>query len=130
MVQLKIIMDIQLNKIGQTSYLACRARARQLVMMRLRIYKEAYQKSFVRVSIKDMRSRWGSCSSKKNLNFNYRVLFLPIELVDYIIVHELCHLEEMNHSKRFWRLVSQTIPKYRHLILTLRRLERQMFLKK
>ena len=56
---------------------------------------------------------WGSCSSKKNLNFSYRLYFLPEYLSDYIIIHELCHLKEMNHSKRFWDLVALVCPSYK-----------------
>ncbi len=62
------------------------------------------------VSIRDQRTRWGSCSSKGALNFNYRVALVPGHLADYVVAHELCHLREMNHSKRFWDLVAQTVP--------------------
>lgn len=113
--------------ISQTSFSACRARARQLILARLRIYQGIHGSSFMRVSIKDMHTRWGSCSSKGNLNFNYRILFLPVELVDYIIVHELVHLQEMNHSQKFWRQVGRVIPDYKHRLLALRRMERQLF---
>lgn len=107
----------------QTNYLACKARARKIVQERLRFFNQTYQVEFVRISIKDLKSRWGSCSDKKNLNFHYKVLFLPEELVDYIVVHELCHLIEMNHSHRFWQLVRQTIPDVKKRILQLRRIE-------
>ncbi|MDF2840148.1 MAG: hypothetical protein K0Q99_920 [Clostridia bacterium] len=64
------------------------------------------------IRIKDTKTRWGSCSSKGNLNFNFRILMAPKEVMDYIIVHELCHLKQMNHSKAFWNEVAQYMPDY------------------
>lgn len=115
------------SEITQTSYEACKNRARKLVMERLKIYQPLVGAKFARVSIKDLRTRWGSCSSQNNLNFHYKLVFLPLELVDYVIVHELCHLIEMNHSHRFWALVRQVIPDYRKKILEIRRVEKECF---
>ncbi len=89
---------------------ACQARAKKFIRDRIAHCNQAYQFQYARIAVKDMKTRWGSCSSQKNLNFHYRLLFLPIELADYVVVHELCHLQEMNHSKKFWQLVSKTIP--------------------
>lgn len=58
-------------------------------------------------------TRWGSCSSKKTLNFSYRLVMAPKDCIDYVIVHELCHLREMNHSHRFWKHVAQIMPDYK-----------------
>lgn len=68
-----------------------------------------------RIAIKNTRSRWGSCSKRGDLNLNYKIALLPAQLADYIIVHELCHLGEFNHSKKFWNLVSLAIPNYKEL---------------
>ncbi len=94
----------------QTGYMACRGRALKLVKAKLAEWNAHYQFSFNHVVIRNQRSRWGSCSKDANLNFNYRILFLPESLQDYIIVHELCHLKELNHSRKFWTLVGKTIP--------------------
>lgn len=68
---------------------------------------------FQDIHIKDQKSRWGSCSSKGNLNFNWRILMAPEPVCDYVIIHELCHLVYMDHSADFWRLVEQLCPPYR-----------------
>jgi predicted metal-dependent hydrolase len=65
------------------------------------------------VRLKYMKSRWGSCSAKKNINLSLRLLLLPEKIRDYVIIHELAHLEEMNHSKAFWQLVEQHVPEYK-----------------
>ncbi len=69
--------------------------------------------SYAAVRIKDQRSRWGSCSGKGNLNFNWRILMAPEAVCDYVIIHELCHLVHMDHSERFWKLVESVCPDYR-----------------
>jgi predicted metal-dependent hydrolase len=86
--------------------------ARIFVHKRLKELNAGYGFSWGRVAIRKNTSCWGSCSSKRNLNFDYRILFLPAHLQDYILVHELCHLQEMNHSKHFWVLVAQTVSNY------------------
>lgn len=102
--------------------------ARKIVLDKLAYWNKFYGFDYNRVAIKNTRSRWGSCSSKKNLNFNYRILFLPVELQDYLVVHELCHLKEMNHGSKFWSLVAEQIPDYKKSIIALRTKEKDIFL--
>jgi hypothetical protein len=70
------------------------------------------QLPFAKVNIKNQKTRWGSCSSKKNINLNRNLLFLPRDVVDYLLVHELCHTVHMNHSPRYWRLVKSYLPDF------------------
>lgn len=96
-------------------YIKHKEKTRALVEERLGYWNQYYKESWKSISIRDQRTRWGSCSKNKNLNFSYKLVFLPAHLSDYIIVHELCHLREMNHSPRFWLLVKQTMPNYKWL---------------
>ena len=91
------------------------ADAKQIAQERIDYFNQFYKFRYNKVFIKDQKTRWGSCSSKGNLSFNYRIAVLAKELQDYLIVHELCHLKQFNHSKEFWNLVQQTIPNYREL---------------
>lgn len=68
-----------------------------------------------KISIRGQKTRWGSCSTKGNLSFNFALLKFKKEVIDYVIIHELCHLREMNHSKKFWNLVGNICPNYKSL---------------
>ncbi|MDD4237033.1 MAG: SprT family zinc-dependent metalloprotease [Desulfotomaculaceae bacterium] len=89
-----------------------RQMARLLINQRIRVMNEKLKLPFKRVFIKGQRTRWGSCSQQKNLNFNWRLVMAPLPVLDYIVAHELAHLVEMNHSKKFWALVEQIYPGY------------------
>ena len=101
-----------------------RHRAKRLVLVRLRHFNQYYGFGWARVSIRDQCSRWGSCSSKGTLSFNWRVAVMPPEIADYVIVHELCHLGSFDHSARFWGLVAKTVPNYRACRDALRQIDR------
>jgi predicted metal-dependent hydrolase len=105
---------------NRREYLAKKEEARALVARKLEGFNAHYGFTYHSVAIRDQKSRWGSCSQKGNLNFNYKIIFLAPELQDYLIVHELCHLKELNHSKRFWDLVAETVPQYKELRRKLR----------
>jgi len=96
-------------------YLARKEEARTLIGERLEYFNRFYGFKYNRVSVRNQRTRWGSCSRRGNLNFSYRLLNLSERVRDYIIVHELCHLQEFNHSPRFWNLVARILPDYKEL---------------
>ncbi len=98
--------------------------ARVLIHSRLDHYNQFYNLQYNRVAIRNQRRCWGSCTSLKNLNFSYKILFLPAHLQDYIVVHELCHLQELNHGKNFWALVAEVLPDYKTHIQELKAIER------
>jgi predicted metal-dependent hydrolase len=100
--------------------------ARDLIARRISHFNSFYHVPFSKIIIRNQKSRWGSCSRRRTLSFNYRIIFLPPHLADYIVAHELCHLQEMNHSKRFWSLVSKLIPDHLDRRRKLRELERSL----
>ncbi len=82
---------------------------------------------FETIRIKDQKSRWGSCSSKGNLNFNWRIIMAPEPVCDYVIIHELCHLVYMDHSVNFWNLVESMCPEYRQYKKWLKEKGKQLY---
>lgn len=96
-----------------TEYRAYREQAYVLAQKKVAELNIAYGFTFRHITIRNQKSRWGSCSTKGNLSFNYKIIHLPEKLVDYIVVHELCHLGQFNHSAQFWNLVAQTIPDHK-----------------
>lgn len=99
-------------KIDLKEYRQNKKAALHLVRGLLAEYNQFYNFKINSIKIKNQKTRWGSCSRQGNLNFSYRLALLPEDLARYIVVHELCHLKELNHSSNFWQLVAQTIPDY------------------
>ena len=102
--------------------------AEKIIRHKVEQWSALLELEYNRVTIRNQVSRWGSCSRSKNLSFNYKLVFLPEHLLDYVIVHELCHLLELNHSPRFWSLVQKVIPRYKDHKRELREFERRIVL--
>ncbi|MFZ2299859.1 MAG: SprT family zinc-dependent metalloprotease [Candidatus Moraniibacteriota bacterium] len=113
--------DTILRRGSAREYRDSRETARRFVEERLSYFQKFYKVIWKQVSIRNQKTRWGSCSRASRLSFNYRLLSLPPHLADYVIVHEMCHLSELNHSPKFWALVACTFPDYRALRRDLRR---------
>ena len=84
----------------------------EIVNERIKKYTLQLNLAPCKVVIKDQKTRWGSCSKKGNINLNWRLVMAPTDIIDYVVVHELCHLKVMNHSKDFWNLVKSILPNY------------------
>ncbi len=102
-------------KSSKKAFEAHKAAALKLATERITHFNRVYMFSYKKVSIRNQKSRWGSCSKTGTISFNYKLALLQSHLADYIVVHELCHLGEMNHSKKFWMLVARTLPDYARL---------------
>lgn len=88
-------------------------RAMEVFPERIAYYAEIMGVTYGRVTLREQKTRWGSCSSNGNLNFNWKLVLMPREILDYVVVHELAHRIEMNHSERFWKIVEDVLPDYR-----------------
>lgn len=114
-----IVKQIQKNKdnpknilaqYGDKEFKENKEKARMLVEEKLKEINSFYDFAYDKVSVRNQRTRWGSCSSKGNLSFNFKIIYLPEDLQDYLIAHEICHLKHMNHGKDFWDCVGIAIP--------------------
>ena len=111
-----VIADGEIRVRGEPAHVPRRVRdhlahlaARELAR-RARDYAASIDKRVMRVTVRDTKSRWGSCSSTGNLSFSWRLVFAPETVVDYVVAHEVAHLAEMNHGPRFWKLVRSLTP--------------------
>lgn len=101
-----------LSRLSDEDYKRYKKSAHAFAVSRVEHFNRIYGFRYNGINIKNQKTRWGSCSRKGNLNFNYKIVLLPKKVADYVIVHELCHLREFNHSKKFWNLVGKAIPEY------------------
>lgn len=108
----KLAARAQVEKLSEEELAELKKRARRVFLSRCAYYAPVVGVRYERVSIRSQRSKWGSCSGKGNLNFNCLLLLAPPEVLDYVVVHELCHRLEMNHSPRFWAEVQRVLPDY------------------
>ena len=100
------------DKLSMDEIKALAEQALKVIPERVKYYAEKLGVTYGRITIRNQRSRWGSCSQKKNLNFNCLLMLVPSEVLDSVIVHELCHLKEMNHSDKFYAEVLRVFPDY------------------
>lgn len=101
-------------------------RAKVIFPARAAYFAQRMGVSYGRITIREQKTRWGSCSSAGNLNFNWKLVLMPQEILDYVVVHELAHRKEMNHSARFWKIVEEEIPDYMKRRTLLRKYEKQL----
>lgn len=103
----------RLNEIKSTLIKWYREEALKLFKERTSYYSNILGVCPNNIRIKEQRTLWGSCSSKNNINYNWKLIMAPLYILDYIVVHELCHLKHRDHSKNFWALVEKTMPDYK-----------------
>jgi predicted metal-dependent hydrolase len=94
--------------------------AARLIPERVRALAAPLGLTWRRIGVRDQRRRWGSCSARGDLNFNFRLMQMSREVVDYVVIHELMHRRQLNHSRRFWALVAEQCPSYRQSVAWLR----------
>ena len=87
--------------------------SKQVTQERMKFYQEMLKVKPRSIKIEKINNRWGSCNSKREITYHYLIATLPMELIDYIVVHELCHIHHMNHDRSFWRKVGSIIPDYK-----------------
>lgn len=114
----RLLISVPQNYSGSGSefYLEwLKEKAENYIPGRVKYFSDEYGFKYRKIKIRNQKTRWGSCTSKGNLSFNAKLMSLNKRLIDYVVIHELCHLKEMNHSKKFWRRVEEIMPDYKEL---------------
>ena len=102
------VLDAPVNAVPQ---LSCED-AKERILQRVEYFHARIGGQYAGVSVGDLGIKWGACSLAHELSFNWRLVFAPPEALDYVVIHELCHLHEFSHSARFWRMVQKHMPEY------------------
>ena len=114
--QIQQYESMEIQKLTNEQIQKLMEKACKYIPERVSYYAKQVGVTYGRITIRKQKTRWGSCSSKGNLNFNYLLMLTPPEVLDYVIVHELCHRKEMNHSKAFWNEIEKIFPNYRESV--------------
>lgn len=101
------------EKLTREKVIALAEEALKIIPARVEYFAKVIGVTYGKITIRNQKTRWGSCSSKGNLNFNCLLMLAPSEVLDYVVVHELCHRKQMNHSKAFWLEVEKVLPDYK-----------------
>lgn len=117
-----VLAERNKNKLNDTILLAAavkkhiekyfKQQAEEIIPLKVTAYSQFTSLIPTSIKIRQYRSRWGSCNNRGELSFNYLLMMLPTYVIDYVIVHELCHLQHLNHSKEFWKIVAKHFPQY------------------
>ncbi len=103
------------EKLTREKVIALAEEALKVIPERVEYFAKVIGVTYGKITIRNQKTRWGSCSSKGNLNFNCLLMLAPSEVLDYVVVHELCHRKQMNHSKAFWLEVEKVLPDYKEV---------------
>ena len=102
-----------LTPITSSEIKALKVTAKPIITEKVRLFADKIGVKYGKITIRNQKTRYGSCSAKGNLNFNCLIMLMPEKIIDYVIVHELCHIKELNHSRRFWNEVESILPDYK-----------------
>lgn len=103
------------EKLTREKVIALAEEALKVIPERVEYFAKVIGVTYGKITIRNQKTRWGSCSSKGNLNFNCLLMLAPPEVLDYVVIHELCHRKQMNHSKAFWLEVEKVLPNYKEV---------------